>query len=47
MGADDIETELNEVLLLFCFMLAIDLTENTIVVRDGLKKLRALMERMV
>lgn len=44
-GADDTETELNEVLLLFCFMLAINLTENTDVVGDGLKKLRALMER--
>jgi hypothetical protein len=45
-GADNTETGLNEVLLLFCFMLALNLTENTDVIRDGLKKLRAQMERM-
>jgi hypothetical protein len=45
-GADDTETELDEIPLLFCFMLAINLTENTDVIGDGLKKLRALMQRM-
>lgn len=42
-GADGTETELNEIILLFCFMLAVNLTEDTDVVGDGLKKLRALM----
>lgn len=45
-GADDTETELDGIILLFCFMLAINLTENTDVVGDGLKKLRALVEQM-
>lgn len=45
-GMDNTETELNEIILLFCFMLAINLMENTDVVVDGLKKLRAVMEQM-
>lgn len=43
---DDPKVELDKALLLFCFMLAINLTENTDVVGDGLEKLRALIRRM-
>lgn len=43
---DDTKTGLNEALLLFCFMLAIKLTEDIDVVGYGLEKLGALMKRM-
>ena len=43
---DDPKVELDKALLLFCFMLAINLTENIDVVGDGLEKLRALIRRM-
>jgi hypothetical protein len=43
---DDTKTELNKALLLFCFMLAINLTEDIDVVGNGLEKLRALMKRI-
>jgi len=43
---DDPKVELDKALLLFCFMLAVNLTENIDVVGDGLEKLRALIRRM-
>lgn len=43
---EDIKTDLNKALLLFCFMLAINLSENIDIVGDGLEKLRALMKRI-
>jgi hypothetical protein len=44
--ADDPKVELDTALLLFCFMLAVNLTEKIDVVGDGLEKLRALVRRM-
>jgi hypothetical protein len=44
--ADDPKVELDTALLLFCFMLAVNLTEKIDVVGDGLEKLRALIRRM-
>jgi hypothetical protein len=44
--ADGPKGELEKALLLFCFMLAVNLTENIDVVGDGLEKLRALIRRM-
>jgi hypothetical protein len=43
--ADDPKVELDTALLLFCFMLAVNLTEKIDVVGDGLEKLRALVRR--
>jgi len=43
---DDPKAELDKALLLFCFMLAINLTENIDIVGDGLEKLRALLRQV-
>lgn len=44
--ADDPKAELDKFILLFCFMLAINLTENIDVVGTGLEKLRGLARQL-
>lgn len=45
-GADGAKAELDKAVLLFCFMLAVNLSEGIDVVGDGLGKLRDLIRRV-
>jgi hypothetical protein len=44
--ADDLKAELDKALFLFCFILAVNLTEKIDVVENGLEKLRTLGRQM-